>query len=151
MIEIIFSFAIIQLENLIPWQNRCGVASIEPMHRNDAISFYWQICLVVVMVRLMELVIGLKWWGFFWQALWQAASFTKEVNLRLAKCPLKTNGRLANLELISLIKEGTFGAIWSYGSESTVAQVMTCCLMEPSHYLNNYWPTINWTLGNRSQ
>ena len=35
------------------------------------------------------------------------ASFTKEVNPRLAKRPLKTNGRLANLELTSLVKEAT--------------------------------------------
>ena len=35
------------------------------------------------------------------------ASFTKEVNPRLAICPLKTNGRLANLELTSLVKEAT--------------------------------------------
>ena len=35
------------------------------------------------------------------------ASFTKEVNPRLAKHPLKTNGRLANLELPSLVKEAT--------------------------------------------
>ena len=35
------------------------------------------------------------------------ASFTKQVNPRLAKCPLKTNGRLANLELASSVKEAT--------------------------------------------
>ena len=35
------------------------------------------------------------------------ASFAKEVNLWLAKCPLKTNGRLANLRLTSLVKEAT--------------------------------------------
>ena len=35
------------------------------------------------------------------------ASFTKEVNLRLAKRPLKTNGRLANRRLTSLVKEAT--------------------------------------------
>ena len=35
------------------------------------------------------------------------ASFTKEVNPRLAKCPLKTNGRLANRGLTSLVKEAT--------------------------------------------
>ena len=35
------------------------------------------------------------------------ASFTKEVNPRLAKRPLKTNGILAKLELTSLIKEAT--------------------------------------------
>ena len=33
------------------------------------------------------------------------ASFTKDVNPRLAKRPLKTKGRLANLELTSLLKE----------------------------------------------
>ena len=35
------------------------------------------------------------------------ASFTKEVKPQLAKRPLKTNGRLANLELTSLVKEAT--------------------------------------------
>ena len=43
------------------------------------------------------------------------ASFTKEVNPRLAKCPLKTNGHLANLELTSLVKEAT--GMWSVWSE----------------------------------
>ena len=37
------------------------------------------------------------------------ASLTKEVNPRLAKRPLKTNGRLANLDLTSLVKEVTGG------------------------------------------
>ena len=37
------------------------------------------------------------------------ASFTKEVNQRLAKRPLKTNGRLANRRLTSLVKEATGG------------------------------------------
>ena len=35
------------------------------------------------------------------------ASFTKEVNPRLAKRPLKTNGRLGNHKLTSLVKEAT--------------------------------------------
>ena len=33
------------------------------------------------------------------------ASSTKEIKLRLAKRPLKTNGRVANLELTSLVEE----------------------------------------------
>ena len=35
------------------------------------------------------------------------ASFAKEVNWRFAKRPLKTNGRLANRGLTSLVKEAT--------------------------------------------
>ena len=35
------------------------------------------------------------------------ASFTKEVKLRLAKCPMGFNGRLANRGLTSLLKEAT--------------------------------------------
>ena len=30
-------------------------------------------------------------------------------------------------------------AIWRYRSGSTLAQVMACCLMAPSHYLNQCW------------
>ena len=36
------------------------------------------------------------------------ASFTKEVNQRLAKRPLINNGRLANHRLTSLVKESTY-------------------------------------------
>ena len=35
------------------------------------------------------------------------ASFTKEVNLWLAKCPLIFNGHLANHRLTSFVKEAT--------------------------------------------
>ena len=40
-------------------------------------------------------------------AVTPVASFTKEVNLRLAKRPLKTNGRFANRGLTSSVKEAT--------------------------------------------
>ena len=42
------------------------------------------------------------------------ASFTKEVNPRLPKSPLKTNGRLANHRLTSLVKEATDNMTWKY-------------------------------------
>ena len=29
--------------------------------------------------------------------------------------------------------------IWRHGSVSTLAQIMVCCLMAPSHYLNQFW------------
>ena len=35
------------------------------------------------------------------------ATFTKDVNPRVTKRPLKINGRLTNLELLSLVKEAT--------------------------------------------
>ena len=41
------------------------------------------------------------------------ASFTKEVNPRLAKCPLRTNRRLANRGLTSIVKEAIDGQIIS--------------------------------------
>ena len=41
------------------------------------------------------------------------ASFTKEVNSLSAKRPLKTNGRLANLELTCFVKEATGSHWWS--------------------------------------
>ena len=39
------------------------------------------------------------------------ASFTSEINPRLAKRPLKTSGRLANRELTFLVKEATGDAL----------------------------------------
>ena len=33
--------------------------------------------------------------------------------------------------------------IWWQGSRSTLAQVMACCLMAPSHYLNQRWLMIS--------
>ena len=44
------------------------------------------------------------------------ASFTKEVNWRLPKRPLVSNGRLANRQLTSLVKEATGDNIWHNGS-----------------------------------
>ena len=41
------------------------------------------------------------------------ASFIKEVNRRLAKHPLKTNGQLANRKLTSLVKEATCDWLWA--------------------------------------
>ena len=38
------------------------------------------------------------------------------------------------------------GHHWSL---STLVQVIACCLMVPSHYLNQYWLLINWTLRNK--
>ena len=35
------------------------------------------------------------------------------------------------------------GAIWQHRSGSTLAQVMACCLMAPSHYLSQCWLIIN--------
>ena len=46
------------------------------------------------------------------------ASFTKEVNLWLAKCPLKTNGHLANRGLTSLVKEAT--VFYQHGHEHEI-------------------------------
>ena len=37
-------------------------------------------------------------------------------------------------------------AIWRQWSWTTLAQVMACCLMAPSHYLNQYWLIISKVL-----
>ena len=50
-------------------------------------------------------------------------SFNKEVDSRLAKRPLKTNGRLANLELTSLVNETT--RVWDERSLSEMGTGMT--------------------------
>ena len=51
------------------------------------------------------------------------ASFTKEVNPRLAKRPLKTSGRFANLELNCVVKDATGAPM------TTLSEVSThCCL-----------------------
>ena len=50
------------------------------------------------------------------ETIWPMASFTKEVILRLAKCPLKTNGHLSSLESTSLVKERS-GTPWHVYSE----------------------------------
>ena len=39
--------------------------------------------------------------------------------------------------------------IWHHGSWSILVQVMACCLMVPSHYLNQCWLIVNCTLWNK--
>ena len=55
------------------------------------------------------------------------ASFTKEVNPRLAKRPLKTNGRLANLELTSLVKEATGYVSWWRHQLEIFSELLAIC------------------------
>ena len=39
-----------------------------------------------------------------------------------------------------------FNSIWQHKSGSTLAQVMACCLMAPSHYLNHCWLVFKYAL-----
>ena len=39
----------------------------------------------------------------------------------------------------SLLRLLSWYSTWEQGSRSTLAQVMACCLMAPSHYLNQCW------------
>ena len=41
---------------------------------------------------------------------------------------------------------GSSDAIWWHRSGSILAQVMACCLMAPSHYLNQYFTNHQWGL-----
>ena len=41
--------------------------------------------------------------------------------------------------------------IWQHGSGSTLVQVMACCLMTPSHYLNQCWLTMSKVLWHSSE
>ena len=52
------------------------------------------------------------------------------------------------LQLNSL---GPSDAIWHWRSWSTLAQVMACCLTEPSHYLNQCWLIISKVLWHSSE
>ena len=40
---------------------------------------------------------------------------------------------------VNLNALGPIDAIWQHKSESTLAQVMVCCLTAPNHYLNQCW------------
>ena len=59
------------------------------------------------------------------------ASFTKEVNQRLAKRPLRTNGHLANRWLTSLVKEASGDLTYE---KSTLVQVMAWCCQATNSY-----------------
>ena len=45
--------------------------------------------------------------------------------------------------VIDIISLGPSDVIWRQGSRSTLAQVMACCLMASSHYLNQCWLMIS--------
>ena len=72
-------------------------------------------------------------------------------------CP--SNQIVVNLIFCEILKQRTMtvnaagfnslwpsGIIWQQGSRSTLAQVMACCLMAPSHYLNQCWLIISEVL-----
>ena len=51
-------------------------------------------------------------------------------------CQTSQSGHGFTLQINSLWPSD---AIWQHNSGSTFAQVMTCCLTAPSHYLDQYW------------
>ena len=61
------------------------------------------------------------------------------------RCPYLTWG----LKCINSL--WTSGAIWWHRFGSTLAQVMACCLMAPSHYLNQCWLIISEALWHSPQ
>ena len=67
------------------------------------------------------------------------ASFTEEVNQRLAKRPLKTNGRLANRGLTSLVKEATLAftiqMIIATPNPNFVQWYSTCQWNDPHNFI----------------
>ena len=76
---------------------------------------------------------------------WPVASSTKEDNLRLAKRPLKTNGRLANRGLTSEVKEAKVGYRLAF---------LRKCLKSYQNFIENKstffqamarWKASNWT------
>ena len=56
----------------------------------------------------------------------EITSFTKEVYPRLAKRPLKTNGHLATLELLSLVKRRHIGGWFWYDLQWLDRMIMQC-------------------------
>ena len=64
-------------------------------------------------------------------------------NLQIFSTSMHGN-RLAGTKDIKLINSfWPSDAMWFHGSVSTLDQVMTCCLMAPSHYLNQFCPITN--------
>ena len=62
------------------------------------------------------------------------ASFTKQVNPWLAKHPLKTNGRLANLELTSIIKEAIVHGFASVFFRNNIRDRMNSSPLQSIHH-----------------
>ena len=55
---------------------------------------------------------------------------------------IATSHRGQWVEKLSIVRVNSLwpgDAIWRHRSVSTLVQVMACCLMAPSHYLNQYW------------
>ena len=46
---------------------------------------------------------------------------------------------MASASLVRLTHCGLVKVMWQHRSGSTLAQVMTCCLMAQNHYLNQFW------------
>ena len=64
-----------------------------------------------------------------------------------AVCPQQVQATMAGSACSASINSlWPCDAIWRHRSGSTLAQVMACCLMAPSHYPNQCWVLINKVL-----
>ena len=59
--------------------------------------------------------------------------------LLLCTIPLWRLSEKMPIKIYSFNSHWSSDAIWQLGSGSTLAQIMACCLMAPSHYLNQCW------------
>ena len=64
---------------------------------------------------------------------------------------LQINNSEYHSSLCSVHSLGPGDAIWRHGTRSTLAQVMACCLLAPSHYLKQCWLIIGEVLWHSSQ
>ena len=75
---------------------------------------------------------------------WTVASFTKDVNPRLAKRLLKTNGRLANRWLTSLVKEATAGVLCTMRYPSETRLKLKPCVVTYFVIVYSFWNFTQW-------
>ena len=96
----------------------------------------WRLVIIgFVQVTLYQLISPrLKWWSYR-QEPWEHFKFMKPNELN----------RLFNWILFVLVVLTHCGLVTPYGdrSGSTLALAMACCLMAPSHYLNQCWLIIS--------
>ena len=86
-------------------------------------------------------------WGWWFETL--SSPLWHHCNVVLEhQQALYYNGNIFSRHLWLFYSLWSGGAIWWIRTGSTLTQIMVCCLMAPSHYLNQCWLIIsegNWT------
>ena len=125
-------------ELLNTWKYSIYINSLWP---GDTIWQHWSVSILAQVMACCLMAPShhhIQCWFVMSSVQWHQSHYLSQISLKSPRGPWVNS-------------LGPSDAIWHWRSWSTLVQVMACCLMAPSHYLNQCWLIISQVLWHSSE